>query len=297
MLTLIKEGDMSTAVYKMQVALKDNGFDVSTDGRFGPGTARAVTDFQRKRGLVPDGIVGPASIRELRLDLTPAKITDRDIEYAAGRLNADPAIVKAFTTVEAPGGGFDSSGRPRILFERHYFYRLFVVPRKPGDTVQSLTRARDKIIDAGNRDICWSKGLTGAVKDANGRPIPPEDRYGSESNQYPRLERARSFSDTAALMSASWGAFQIMGENYESGGWSSVQAFHRAMQASERDHLDAFIGYAKTRRGALVKNGPVYSLLDAFRLKQFDVIAHLYNGPGAVATYSKKLSAAFNSFK
>lgn len=297
MLTLIREGDMSTAVFKLQQGLKENGFAVTADGKFGQGTTRAVADYQRRRGLVPDGIVGPATIRALGLDLTPAKMTDRDIETRAASINVDPAMIKAFVRVEAPNGGFDSQGRPTILYERHYFHRLFVVPRKPGDTVQSLTNERQRIMDSGNRDICWPRALTGAKTDSAGRAIPEYDRYGPNSLQYPRLERARAFSDTAALMSASWGAFQVMGENGVAFGWSSVQAFHRAMQASEVDHLDSFIAYAMGRRGAIVKGGPVYSLIDALRSKNFDVIAGLYNGPAQIKVYGPKLREEWNKFK
>jgi GH24 family phage-related lysozyme (muramidase) len=46
-------------VRAVQRALLRNGYPVAVDGIFGPGTARAVSQFQSSRGLVADGVVGP----------------------------------------------------------------------------------------------------------------------------------------------------------------------------------------------------------------------------------------------
>lgn len=46
-------------VSKLQQKLKDAGFAISVvDGVFGPGTDKAVKEFQQKNSLVADGIVG-----------------------------------------------------------------------------------------------------------------------------------------------------------------------------------------------------------------------------------------------
>ena len=46
-------------VKKLQRALQTWGFGVTPDGIFGPGTDKAVRSFQRRQGVVDDGIVGP----------------------------------------------------------------------------------------------------------------------------------------------------------------------------------------------------------------------------------------------
>ena len=51
-------------------------------------------------------------------------ITDEDYDEAAKTLGVEVAVVKAVSTVETAGESFDIAGRPRILFERHYFHRL-----------------------------------------------------------------------------------------------------------------------------------------------------------------------------
>jgi len=280
MLSMIREGDMSTAVYQMQQRLIEVGFNVEADGKFGPGTTRAVKDWQRKQGLVPDGLVGPASIRELQLDLTPRRLVPGDYDYAARRLKCDVRMVQAIKKVESAGNGFTADGLPLILFERHYFYRQFMLYLRPGQTAADRRAERQDIIDSGNRDICWSTPLSLKSGAAD------EDRYGPNSWQYPRLARARKFSDTAGLESASWGLFQIMGENWSRIGWSSVQAFHRAMQASERDHLDTFIGFCYSKP----------ALVRAIQGNDFNNIARYYNGTGAVPVYGPKLRHAFESY-
>ncbi len=51
----------------LQLRLGSLGFDAGRiDGIFGPDTTRALLDFQRNTGLVPDGIAGPLTVRELR---------------------------------------------------------------------------------------------------------------------------------------------------------------------------------------------------------------------------------------
>jgi peptidoglycan hydrolase-like protein with peptidoglycan-binding domain len=50
---------------KLQEALNKAGFAVSVDGEFGPGTDKAVKEFQQKNGLKADGIVGPSTLEKM----------------------------------------------------------------------------------------------------------------------------------------------------------------------------------------------------------------------------------------
>ena len=64
---LIKEGDGGSLVQMVQLALKRAGFDpFLLDGVFGGKTKSAVINFQKSRGLNPDGIVGKNTFSALR---------------------------------------------------------------------------------------------------------------------------------------------------------------------------------------------------------------------------------------
>ncbi len=52
-------------VLKIQRALRRAGYHVRMDGHYGPETDLAVTRFQRKHGMAPDGMVGPQTWKAL----------------------------------------------------------------------------------------------------------------------------------------------------------------------------------------------------------------------------------------
>ena len=59
-LVLLRVGSRGSTVKAMQ---EDLGVDA--DGRFGPGTKKAVMEFQSANGLVADGMAGPATLAKM----------------------------------------------------------------------------------------------------------------------------------------------------------------------------------------------------------------------------------------
>ncbi len=57
-----RRGDEGQAVRDLQRRLDALGHPVGCDGRFGAATEAAVKSFQRRSGLAPDGIAGPATL-------------------------------------------------------------------------------------------------------------------------------------------------------------------------------------------------------------------------------------------
>ena len=288
MLTLMMPGDRHRGVAVLQRALNalTPAASVPVDGFFSPFTMGRVARFQQSQGLQADGIVGLQTIRALNLDLTPTPLKAEDFVWAAKRLGVHPALIHAFVEVESRGKGFLPSGDPIILFERHYFWREVAVPRKPGQTIASCTELRSQIA-VDHRDICASKPLTNKKVDSTGRAIPHSERHLGGNAEWERLQRARSFSDTAALMSCSWGMFQIMGAHAINLGYKDVQQMVRCMQASELDQLDAFCRFIEADS----------RLMRASHDLAFDKIALYYNGKGyRKFKYDTKLAASFDKW-
>lgn len=177
-----------------------------------------------------------------------------EIEYiaAARTLNCEVAAIKAVVQTEVGvRGAFDSQHRPTILFERHIF--------------SSRTAGK---FDKTNPDL--SNPIAGG--------------YGRFVEQYPKLERAINLNRKAALESASWGAFQIMGFNHRQAGFNSIEEFVDAMKKSVQKQIAAFIIF--------VKNDP--ALKQALHKKDWATFAKLYNGSGyAVNKYDEKMKANY----
>lgn len=71
---VLRLGSSGADVVALQDLLRAHGHDPgASDGRFGPKTGLAVRAFQTKRGLSADGIVGPQTRAELRVESTPER--------------------------------------------------------------------------------------------------------------------------------------------------------------------------------------------------------------------------------
>jgi hypothetical protein len=181
-------------------------------------------------------------------------ITNQAFRIAAERLGCEIAAIQAVAEVESRGDGFLSDNRPKILFERHIF-----------------SRYSNRRFDAKYPDI--------SARSAGG--------YSGGSKEYSRLEKAYNLDPNAALMSASWGRFQIMGFNYKAAGFDSVEAYVEAAKQSEDNHLAAFVGFVE-------ENG----LTEALRRKQWATFARKYNGPAyAKNQYDAKMAKAYEKYK
>lgn len=65
---LSKMGSRGTEVKNIQTRLKNWGYyNGSVDGIYGTATKNAVIKFQKKNGLTPDGIAGPATLKKIGL--------------------------------------------------------------------------------------------------------------------------------------------------------------------------------------------------------------------------------------
>lgn len=182
------------------------------------------------------------------------KLTSTDFENAAGILGCDIPSIKAVAQVESgKGGGFCPDDFPTTLFEGHIFYRYVGLS-------YAVTYPT----------ICYERWTT--------------KFYGKTwQEERGRLESAIGLNRNAALMSASWGRFQIMGFNFGICGCVTIQQFVNRMCRSERDQLDLFCEY-------IIHNG----LSDELRDHRWDDFAFRYNGPAYQKNdYAGKLARAY----
>ncbi|WP_137905489.1 N-acetylmuramidase family protein [Chryseobacterium sp. 2VB] len=179
-------------------------------------------------------------------------LTEQDYINAAKELGCEVAAIKTVSEVEAPKGGFQADGRPTILFERHKFHEF--------------TKGK------------YSKEF----------PDISNERPGgyTKENEHARLDKAAKLNRTAALKSASWGKFQIMGFNHSLVGFPVLQDFINAMYKSEGEQLKAFVKFIKANK-----------LDDELRDKRWSDFARIYNGRNYhINAYDEKMAAAYKKY-
>ncbi len=181
------------------------------------------------------------------------KLTEQDFIDAAADLDCEVAAIKAVAEVESRGEGFLPTDEPKILYERHKFHKY-----------------TNGIYDVSHPDLS----------------NPKAGGYGKESEQHLKLTRASDLNREAALKSCSWGKFQVMGFNWESLGYLSLQDFVDQMYESEGRHLESFVRFVETNH-----------LDQHLRSKNWAAFAKGYNGPDyAINQYDTKMAAAYEKY-
>jgi hypothetical protein len=185
------------------------------------------------------------------------KATLDEIIAVAKMLEIEPAAFRAVIAVEAAGSGFDSKGRPKALFERHYFYKHTF----------SKPDLHKRAVEEGLAYQAWGM-----------KPYPK----GSDA-VYDEITRACAIDERAALLSTSWGLGQIMGSNFKMAGHESVEDMVDEACKSETGQLK--------QMGLFIKNA---GLIRPLRFKDWAAFAKGYNGPGyAKNAYDTKLADAY----
>ncbi|MFV2029807.1 N-acetylmuramidase domain-containing protein [Neisseria sp. S1] len=264
MSTILKVGSVGSEVAALQGLLNAAGHKVEVDGWFGRKTEQAVRAFQASQlpPLVVDGRAGMQTMAALRGQRQENMLDQTAIESAAAMLDVDVAAIMAVNQVEARGRGFLNDGRVKILFERHIFYKL--LKEKHG------VAYADKIA-ATSPHVC-NKARGG---------------YKGGAAEYPRFSRAFYIDGEIAMMSCSWGAYQIMGFNHRAAGFKTVGEFVDTMKTSENAHLIAFAEFIKADK----------NLHQALKNRDWADFARRYNGPDYRANaYDTKLANAYVYF-
>ncbi|QNQ10663.1 N-acetylmuramidase family protein [Sphingomonas alpina] len=212
----------------------------------------ALLDVERRRRVGPL-LTMPTDVTATLPTPTgiPPALTEADYSTAATQQNVEVAAIKAVAVVESGGrSGFDSQGRPKILFEAHHFSG-----------------------HSGNRFNTTHPHLSVPARQWR----TASNYYGWD--QYQRLREAMVLDVDAALKSASWGKFQVLGSNHS--GWPNVRSFVEAMYVSEANHLRSFVAFCNDN-----------NLMGFVRTKDWLSFALGYNGQSQQG-YDQRMATAY----
>nr|WP_069788018.1 N-acetylmuramidase family protein [Pseudomonas salomonii] len=258
------------------------------DGKCGPLLLQRINDYQvnRLKFSNPDGVIDPAgrTFSSLVEDASKANpgapprrqlvtqatcdgritLTDADFQSAATALGNGVSVnlIKAFATVESGGrSGFGPAKMPVIAYEGHIFRKY---------TQQKYDRAYPFLSypyleKAGPQ--WW----------ANNR---------DQTKAWQTLADAFELDQEAALMSASYGMFQVMGFNFAACGFKNVFDFVAAMKLNAGQQLMAFVGFCR-------KNP---ALLNAMKNKDYAGMARNYNGKD-YGDYDRRIQRAYEALE
>lgn len=209
-----------------------------------------------------DGLRGPATrqgLYDLMANRKAPAVTPDQLRALAARLGGTLKQLQAVAEVESNGGGFLTTGHPKILWERHYFWKriqlkipLLSDPKPGGYT-----------LDADNDGI---------------------------NDSWEKLVDAASRKPISAFESASWGKFQVMGAWWQKLGYPSALEFGWTMRESELAHYEALARYIENFGGKTLFQRLSGNPMDCLPFAKF------YNGP-AQKGYDQRLAKAMRELR
>ena len=193
----------------------------------------------------------------------------------AAQLNFDPGAAVAVLAIESGGRGFGADGRLIIRFENHLFFRQWG---------QDHPDAFNQFFSF-NADQPW---LDHQWRPDAGQPWRPF--HGSQDGEWQVFTLARNLADSAAKLSISMGGPQIVGFNYTTLGFESVQQMFEAFSANERNQIIGLFNFIKGP-------GTNSRRVQALQAQDFVTFATFYNGPGQAAQYGSLMQSLFDAFQ
>jgi hypothetical protein len=192
----------------------------------------------------------------------------------AQQLAIDPGVAVSVWVVESSGQAFGPDRRMTIRFENHVFF-----DRWGKDHPDLFHRHFTFNPDPSRR---WTKHQWRPAPDQPWRDVHTE----KQDSDWDAFEFACTLDDTAARLSISMGAPQIMGFNYQIVGYTSVQHMFEDFAASEGNQVAGFFRFVSSQ-GAV-------PMLQSSDFKSF---ATLYNGSSRAAEYEGLIRGAYQAYR
>jgi len=270
-----------------------------TPNKNNPNTKQYKKKGKKGESVIQIGIELPQQLLAYMQAYDGSMLSEDDWEKYAKDLGCEANVLKAIAQVESGGRDAfwiinDTTAHrvyaPKIMFERHYFSRL--------------TGGR---YDQTHPDISWpipyrKAKLQGTHDEKMASGTVSKTDIRDNQQDYLRLINAYRLDDQAALQSASWGKFQVLGVNYLACGAKSIEEFSMSMCKSESGQIQWLAGFIRNKPRAWKdqKNkaqGKEISLWDAVKFKNWDAIAFNYNGPRYKENdYAKKMKDAYEAY-
>lgn len=251
-LTYFKEGlivivftSEQEKMYFAQRSLNEStGSKLVTDGVMGLNTQLALQVYQQKQGLQVTGELDEITWSFLG-DLASIRFLTRQAVIAsATAIGVDPSIAIAIREVTGKPEGFLADGRVVVRFEHHKFYQ-YVSSRLGGSTA-----------------LQWAQKYPNLCS-----PFWSQTVYKDPEGEWERFDQARMLDATCAMLSSSWGMFQLMGFNYAMAEYDSVQDMVGEMNYSEIFQQSALMRF--------IQNQPLF--LAALKNHEHERIARMFS--------------------
>lgn len=229
---------------------------------------RTTTRYVNKdKGVNRNNARKVSELINLRVNPLIPPLTEQQYKNEGERYNQEPAALHAFSDVESNGQSSTPTGRLVILYEPHVMSRCsaHVHDWEPGPEGSGVVISYPKWYDPRKPKTAIPPKCTIHPYD-----LKMEARWGV-------LAHAAEINFEAALMGASWGAFQVLGENWRVLGYPSVWHFVVSMyDGGEPAQLNAAIRFLDHK-----------DVLDDMRKQNWGAVIEAWNGSGQVDYYLK----------
>ena len=195
----------------------------------------------------------------------------------ADRVGIGPDVVVAVLAIEAGGRAFSRDGRMIIRFENHIFFSRWGAQHQ-----ETFARHFRFDPEPGHR---WQGHEWRPAEGETWRKF-----HGNQGAEWDVFKFASQLSNRDARLSISMGAPQIMGFNYGTIGYATVEEMFDAFATSERCQIIGFFDFV---RGP----GDSSPRLRALQQRDFLTFAALYNGPAQSARYAGLLEDALAAYR
>jgi uncharacterized protein YgiM (DUF1202 family) len=184
----------------------------------------------------------------------------------------DVACALAVLCVESSGKGFEQNNSDRLIirFENHKFWK-FWGKHNPKQFRQHFRYADNKVWQSHE----WRRDPSGEWIKFHGRQV----------NEWQIFEFARQLDETAAMLSISMGAPQIMGFHFERIGYQSVTEMFNAFANGIQGQINGLFDFFSPQ------------MLQYLKDLAFEDFAGMYNGKGQKKVYGDKIHKHYAAFK